>query len=301
MRSMPAEPSIPPSLAPMLGARRDGAAGVDSSRGLLMTLLGEFVMPDGGSVWTQTLVAALALLDVRDKAARQALARMEDRGWLARTRVGRQTRWNLTDRSRALLESGAERIYAFGREPRSWDQRWLVLLASIPDTDRTARYRMTQGLSWAGFGSLGQGVWISPWVDREQTVVQLMHELGIEATVFRAEIGAMGSGGALAAQAWDVLALHAEYEEFLLESKRVSQNPHRGADATRYLAALVHRWRRFPLLDPDLPDELLPDDWPGRAAAEAFAATRRRLLPAAWDWWRASETAYAPGGWRADV
>ena len=34
--------------------------------------------------------------------------------------------------------------------------------------------------------------------------------------------------------------------------------------------ALVHAWRRFPFIDPDLPDDLLPRDWPRRAAYELF-------------------------------
>ena len=33
---------------------------------------------------------------------------------------------------------------------------------------------------------------------------------------------------------------------------------------------LVHEWRRFPFLDPDLPGELLPRDWSGYRAAELF-------------------------------
>ena len=45
------------------------------------------------------------------------------------------------------------------------------------------------------------------------------------------------------------------------------------ADYVRALTA----WRRLPFLDPGLPAELLPGDWNGLRAAEAFAALRSRL------------------------
>jgi phenylacetic acid degradation operon negative regulatory protein len=34
---------------------------------------------------------------------------------------------------------------------------------------------------------------------------------------------------------------------------------------------LVHAWRRFPSIDPELPSELLPAKWSGRTAAQLFA------------------------------
>jgi len=49
------------------------------------------------------------------------------------------------------------------------------------------------------------------------------------------------------------------------------------AFAARFL--LVHEWRKFLFADPGLPDALLPDDWPGRAAAELFASEATRLKP----------------------
>jgi len=71
--------------------------------------------PCGGTAWTRSLISLLGLLGVKDKAARQALARMEEQGWLTRERVGRQTKWSLTPMSTELLTAGAERIYRFGQ------------------------------------------------------------------------------------------------------------------------------------------------------------------------------------------
>jgi len=286
-----AEYVTPQGLAPALGARQDGSAGADTSRGLLTTLLGEFVLPLGGSAWTRTLVEVMERLDVRDKSTRQALTRLEARGWLGRERIGRQTRWSLTEISTALLTAGAERIYSFGQQPREWDGRWVVLLASVPERDRSARYRMGQGLGWAGFGSIAQGVWVSPWVEQEPVAVDLLADLNVEATSFRAELGLLGSGPDVAAQAWDLPVLSEQYSDFLVHATRQS------GDVVADLAFVVHRWRRFPFLDPDLPRELLPDDWPGTRAAHRFSECRGARLEEAFEWWRQKEAANAPADW----
>ena len=51
-------------------------------------MLGEFVLPDGRAVWTATLIDLLADLDVAEKAARQAIMRTADSGWIEASRVG---------------------------------------------------------------------------------------------------------------------------------------------------------------------------------------------------------------------
>ncbi len=288
-------------LATLLGARRDGFPGADTSRGLLLTALGEYALPAGGEVWTQTLVDALGLVGVRDKAARQAIARLHDRGWLERRRVGRRTRWRLTRPAVELLESGAERIYGFGTSPPPWDGRWLVLLASVPERDRSIRYRMGVELGWAGFGSLGQGVWLSPWLDREGEVVDALRRLGVEATTFRSELGALGSGPALVDQAWNLTELQRKYDDFVATATRATTATAPtapaatgGEAAVAELTTLVHRWRRFPFLDPDLPADLLPADWPRPLAARAFSERRAALLGPARRWWESAEADLTP-------
>lgn len=314
---MPTEP-VEGDLAPVLGARRDGGAHADSTRGLLMTMLGEYVLPAGGAAWTRTLIAGLDLFDVREKAARQALARMEADGWLQRARVGRETQWSLTARAQHLLAEGAERIYGFGVENRRWDGEWVVLLASVPERERTVRYRMAQRLSWIGFGPLGQGTWICPWTTQESAARDVLSDLGVDATSFRGPVGRVGSGHDLAGRAWPLAELASAYDCFLAEFPAVGDprdelpaaggdpaeasgaggdpaeffavdDDRDGADAARDLTRLVHGWRKFPFLDPDLPAELLPEPWPGRAAAARFGALRGAWLAPARKWWAASE------------
>ena len=62
-----------------------------SARGLLFTVLGEFVLPTGGPAWTSAFIDVLGRLGVEEKATRQALMRTAADGWLASERVGRRT------------------------------------------------------------------------------------------------------------------------------------------------------------------------------------------------------------------
>src|SRR5690349_24142183 len=94
---------------PVLSRRH--AAGAPSARGLLFTVLGEFVLPGDGTAWTSAVLAVLARLGVEEKATRQALMRTSAAGWLAAEKQGRRTRWRLTADARRLLSDGAERIY----------------------------------------------------------------------------------------------------------------------------------------------------------------------------------------------
>src|SRR5215212_8128483 len=104
---------------------RRRAVGPPAARSMLLTVLGEYVLPAPDGVWQETLIAALNSLGYKTHAARQALARSVSAGWLRTARHGRRSRVHLTDVTRDLLASGAERIYGFG-EDRPWEGQWLL-------------------------------------------------------------------------------------------------------------------------------------------------------------------------------
>src|SRR5215470_3372605 len=241
-----------------------------SARSLLMTVLGEFVLPAGRPVWTWVLVDTLAGFGVAEKSARQALARAAAEGLLVPERVGRRTRWDLTPSARRLLTEGAQRIYAFGRGERTWDGRWLLLLISVPEAKRDLRHRLRTRLSWAEFGSPEAGVWISPHLGREGEALEVVKELGLLgcAMSFTAAFGAVGGEDAMVSRAWDLTALEQRYAAFLADFGRLE--PAGGVAVLHAQTRLVHEWRRFPFLDPQLPRQLLPPNWSGAQAAEMF-------------------------------
>lgn len=251
-----------------------------------MTLLGEFALRRDRPVWTSTLVEVLSKFDVEEKSARQALARTAAEGWLIAERLGRRVRWVLTPPGRRLLSEGAQRVYSFGQSERPWDRRWLVLVASVPEAKRELRHRLRTRLSWAGFGSPSPGVWVSPNADCEHEAQLILNDLGLAdaAMSFTASFGTIGRPASIIRQAWDLDAIAARYEEFIDEFAGAHPAP---GDATLVAhTRLVHEWRRFPLLDPQLPAELLPARWSGTTAAQLFHRTHgewRQEAQRRWD------------------
>jgi phenylacetic acid degradation operon negative regulatory protein len=247
---------------------RRHAAGAASARGVLFTLLGELVLPASGTAWTSAILAVLARLGIEEKATRQALMRTAAAGWLDPEKIGRRTRWRLTDSARRLLTDGADRIYSFAGPAPDWDGRWLVVVTRIPEGDRRARHVVRTGLSWAGFGTLGAGLWISPHPDREAEARGVLGDAGVadDAHVFVAMRTGLGEVRDMVAQAWDLTAVEGQYEQFISEFG--DREP---PDVLVRQLELVHAWRRFPSIDPALPRELLPGRWSGLAAARLFA------------------------------
>jgi phenylacetic acid degradation operon negative regulatory protein len=259
--------------------------GVASARSLLLTVLGEFVLPGGRPVWTATLIDLLAELDVAEKAARQAIMRTADSGWIVGNRIGRETRWSLTEAGTRLLKEGTERIYGFATDGRTWDGRWLVLTVGIPENARALRQHLRTQLGWAGLGSVNPSTWVTPRVDREHEALRVLDDLGLApgSWSFVAEAGAIGDERSLARTAWDLDAIESRYEGFLdLVARR---RPPTDRQALVAQVRLVQEWRRFPLLDPGLPRELLPPRWSGNRAAEVFRERHAAWAPRAQAAW----------------
>jgi phenylacetic acid degradation operon negative regulatory protein len=246
---------------------------------LLLDVLGQFVLPRGGEVWTQTLIGALGAVGVEERNARQALSRVTEQGLVGGRRDGRRVRRYLTPEAVELLETGTQRIFEFNARPVDWDGRWLVVLCSVPEEYRSKRHLLRSRLGFAGFGFLNAGVALTPHVDREGLANEVLKELDLvdNATVFRAEVGSLITATDLLHRAWDMDSLIDEYRAFV----QSFQNRTPTTPKARFAAIvdLLHRWRRFPFTDPELPDELLVADWQGHRAREVFDDRHRQWEP----------------------
>jgi phenylacetic acid degradation operon negative regulatory protein len=263
-----------PAGRPALSRRRE--IGSASARSMLLTVLGEFVLPHDHPVWTQTLIDVLGRLGVEQKSARQALARTAAEGLLTSDREGRRVRWSLSEPGRRLLSDGAARIYGFGTPAAAWDGRWLVLLVSVPESRRQLRHRLRTRLAWAGLGSPSPGVWISPDPGKQAEVAEVVADLELDEVTssFVGPFGSIGAEAAMVAQAWDLAEVEAAYEEFIADFG--GPGPTDPDEIMVRQVQLVHAWRRFPFLDPRLPAALLPREWAGARAAGLFDSLHAR-------------------------
>jgi phenylacetic acid degradation operon negative regulatory protein len=266
---------------------RRRAVGPPAARSVLLTTLGEYVLtvPDG--VWQETLIGALGTLGYKPQAARQALARSVTGGWLSTERHGRRARLRLTPATERMLRTGAARIYGFG-EPWEWDGEWLLIIVRVPEQRREVRHQLRTKLAWAGFGSLGGGLWISPHVQREQELRDDAPTESVgELQSFRARLGTIGDPATLLADAWDLNEVAEGYRAFTARFRTMRPETPEAVFCAQTM--LVHEWRRFPFLDPDLPESILPAGWPRSEAHDVFAERHALWNDVAQDYFRSLE------------
>jgi phenylacetic acid degradation operon negative regulatory protein len=272
--------------APALTRRPE--AGAASARGLLFTVLGEFVLPGDGAAWTSAVLNTFERMGIEEKATRQALMRTAAAGWIQAEKIGRRARWRLSASGRRLLSDGAERIYSFAGPVQEWDGRWLLISVRVPESNRRARHVIRTRLNWAGFGSLGAGLWISPHPEREDEAIRVLRDAGVanEAHIFAATRSGLADVRSMVASAWDLAAVEESYEQFIAQFGGRSPS-----DVLVGQIELVHAWRKFPAIDPALPRELLPPQWSGLTAARLFAERHKQWAPEARrDWARLNNT-----------
>lgn len=255
----------------------------DASRpqDLVVTLLGASLDPRTRSVWAGGLVTLLGEFGISPGAARVALTRLLARDMLARDRRGQLAHYTLTARSAAILREGDGRIFSLGA-PADGDDRWTVLWHTIPDGLRVERTRLTRRLRFLGFGPVQDGTWLAPR-DREPEVAALLDELGVgdHAAVMLGSPAASLDFRSFVGRVWDLDELARRYRNFVEEYGR-----HAGADlddrrALVLRTRLIHTFRQFPFLDPELPEDLVAAP-PDRAeAVRLFHDLYDALAPAA--------------------
>ena len=227
---------------------------------LVLSIVGAHVRGPGERVWSGGMVELLESFGFTTAAARAALARLVNRDLLARTREGRRAFYSVTERADALLSEGDRRIFSFGRASADAD-RWTVLWHAIPETQRMQRFRFASRLRFHGFGSVGDATWVAAR-DREQEVRAILRQLAIEPYV-SVLVGQMSPDlppVALIAQAWRLDEVRERYEAFLSDFEGLRAAQARRAltidEAFRSRSLLLHRFRSFPSIDPELPESV---------------------------------------------
>lgn len=236
----------------------------------MFDIAGDYVRRDGGEIRLRALVALVEGLGVQGGTARVVLSRMRDEGWFGTRRDGREAWYALTPRCEALLDRGRERIFI--RRSQPWHGRWSMVIYAVPETERATREKLRKALQWMGFGALAPSVWISPH-DRLAEVADAAATLpGVRLDLLTMSSDGLAADRELAARCWDLGALDEGYRAFLrtYRSRLAGYHTLRGRDALAERVGLVHAYRKFPFVDPDLPPDLAPADWPGQDAHAVF-------------------------------
>lgn len=249
---------------------------------LIISMFGDSISHHGGSVWLGSLIKALEPFGLNQRLVRTSVYRLIQEEWLASTQVGRRSYYRFAEFGSRQSQSAARRIYAQSRP--EWDGKWtLVVPAYVTDESRD---QMRKELTWAGFGALTNGVLARPGANRE-SLDEILLELGIhdKAIVMTAktdDILSQQSLKKLSVSCWNLDKLEARYEDFLakfrpLQSSIPAEGELNGEQCFQLRTLLVHEYRRILLKDSDLPDQLLPNDWAGKAALNLTGNIYKRI------------------------
>lgn len=267
---------------------------------LIVSIFGDAVLPRGGRLWIGSLIRLLEPLGISERLTRTAVFRLAREGWLRIEPHGRRADYLLTPAGQRRFEEAARAIYA--GQPRAWDGHWRLMLL-VGEIDSRLREQLRRALAWQGFGAVGPHCFVHPGANLQEVLHALSTE-GLDGSqehlmpllASDARYGLSANDTELVRSAWSLDALAQRYADFetvyqpLLEALQPADEagtPSAAAvmaidDESAFLlrTLLIHDWRRLLLRDPELPDMLLPADWPGQRARRLAQRLYRGLLPA---------------------
>ena len=256
---------------------------------LILSLFGDAIAPHGSRAWLGSIIRLLEPLGLSERLVRTSVFRLAQAGWVASESVGRRSDYALTPSGQRRVDEAARHIYASWAP--LWDRRWRLILV-VGQIEPKLRDQLRQALFWQGFGLLGQDCFVHPSADLSSAFDALLAEglgdaLGQIVPILGADaqLGGSASNADLVARAWNLEHLSRAYEQFvatympslaaLRRDRHAELDPE---DAFLLRLLLIHDYRRLLLRDPQLPDVLLPVDWPGQQARVLCKDLYRRLV-----------------------
>lgn len=260
--------------------RADGQPGGPRPRQLIITIYALYARDEPNWLSIASLVRLMADLGVESQAVRSSVARLKRRGLLISMHRSGTAGYALSPTSLEVLREGDVRI--FGRHRAAAGGGWVLVVFSVPESERDQRHQLRSWLSRLGFGTVAPGVWVAPGhLAGEVTEVLARRNLSGYVDIFRADHLGFPDLAVKVGQWWDLHRLAAEYEQFIRGyrplAKRIGSQAVTGQDAFREYVSMLVAWQRLPYLDPGLPLELLPPHWNGITAGNVFAEINDHL------------------------
>ena len=256
-----------------------------SARSVLVTVLGDSVLPVTKTLWLSSLFELAEPFGFSERLVRTSMFRLVAEGWMTNERIGRRSRYSTTLLAVRESEDADHRIY--GRESGTWDGSWTFAVVDTPSISTEERDRIVKHLRWHGFVALGRGLMASPsvGVSSLRELLRLVQPAAV-VPIGRSELDELDAlvEEGFFAEAFRTADTEAAYGQFLARYEPWSRPGVEAAaprDAYALRTMLVHELRRIRLRAPDMPAELLPPDWIGDRAYDLAADLYRRLSPGA--------------------
>ena len=187
---------------------------------------------------------------------RSALGRIKSKGWL-------DDNLKLTDKGQKRLDA----VLPEHEKKAKWEEKWYIVAYDIPEHKRLYRDILRNALKNLGFGRLHKSLWISPF-NFLGDVEDLAKKYKISRFVLLAVSNRLGreDSAFLAERIWKLDEVNEAYEEYIEKAKEGKLSPQEKIFS--YLIILKN--------DPQLPKELLPENWFGEEANKIYKKVSRR-------------------------
>jgi len=247
--------------------------GAPSARNLLVTVFGDALLPHGAdtAVSVSSLAALLEPFAVSERLVRTSLTRLVNDGLLATRAVGRRSFYGVAPASVPLFRQADARIY--GSRRAVWDRSWTLVVIDGSEATPAERARLRQRLTWAGLGGVAPNVMASPVVTAEEAALVVGQVGGFRNVLVSRSRLVEGSGtideDELARRCAPLDEVAAGYDQFVDRFEcleRATLEALEPSDAFKLRTLLVATYRRLVLVDPLLPESLLPEGWAGSRA-----------------------------------
>lgn len=204
---------------------------------------------------------------------RNGLSRLKKEGYAV---TPSRSSYQITDAGRSMIRSINQkpRMYEY-----QWDHSWQLVMLEIPEAERKKRDQFRADITQVGFGLLYNSVYISPW-NYVSEVRQLIekHQLDERVTLFQGTITHHPITPEQARTIWQLPQVETKYMEqwqwftgqFQPQMKKAL---HSHAEPLELFTLYLHLGEimsELYLIDPMLPEELLPSGWEGKRMLQTF-------------------------------
>lgn len=249
---------------------------------------------EDGTIHADELLPVATACGQTAEQVRSCLRRLVAEGLFVRHGIGGSAHYEATEQGRAALGMNAQRTrLAYGQDAagRGWDRLWRLVAFAIPEDRRAARDAFRDHLRELGGAALQGGLYVSPhdWLDdvRAEAGRLGVSELVTTITSDELSVGGERDPRELARRLWPLDDLAAQYEAFVarfasvpdtLQEMRTRKERLPDAAFLPGSLSMAVAFQQCFADDPLLPPELLPRPWPGRAARDLVATSRKLAL-----------------------
>ncbi len=245
-------------------------AGRDRLGPLIVTIFGLYARGEDNWLSVASVVQLMADLGVEGQAVRSSISRLKRRGVVRSDRRDGAAGYALAEPTLEMLAEGDARI--FERRRATAEDGWLVVVFSVPESERDKRHALRTSLTQLGFGTAAPGVWVAPGNLATETRRTLARRgLAEYVDIFTGQHFAFGDLRSKVRAWWDLDELADLYADFLRRHRpELDVAIVTPEQAFGLYVPMLTQWRRLPYSDPGLPLSLLPPGWNGVTAEALF-------------------------------